>query len=435
MKDSRLLQKLFFLLFAGCFLCTLQACGGDDEAIDEETIADPTNDYGKITNNSLVATGGYRDVKPLRATILSSINTIYQGAYSSLGVEFTPHQPDFNSSETRSVNSNSGVTNGHFETVLSSGGEGLLEPGTTYYYRSYAYMGGSRYNGEVRSFVTPDIQLSEEKLVDLGLSVKWASCNMGANAPETIGTLVKQHYAYNNFNGYSDYLPNNVNDYNWLGNSNYDVATRTLGSGYRIPTEQEWQELEEKCNWKSGVLNGVKGFYIYDRIDGTGVIFLPYVKKSSKHDITVYLSATDDMIRNIREVMELVEQYHNSLSDTSHFLSVAQQSYRSATYLFNRLLIERELGVGEILTESTHIYCNEGLILRVFDDTNPWGEEELVDGWLRSGALLDYEPSPGIDYYQHLIWTHPETGKQYNFHEENNGNGGGVLYLRPVSNR
>lgn len=431
MKDSRLLQKLFFLLFAGSFLCTLQACGGDDEAIDEETIAAPTNDYGKITNNSLVATGGYRDVKPLRATILSSINTIYQGAYSSLGVEFTPHQPDFNSSKTRSVNSNSGVTNGHFETVLSSGGEGLLEPGTTYYYRSYAYMGGSRYNGEVRSFVTPDIQLSEEKLVDLGLSVKWASCNMGANAPETIGTLVKQHYAYNNFNGYSDYLPNNVNDYNWLGNSNYDVATRTLGSEYRIPTEQEWQELEEKCNWKSGVCNGVKGFYIYDRIDGTGVIFLPYVKKSSKHDITVYLSATDDMIRNIREVMELIEQSLNP--DTSHRPSVEEIQWRYADYAANRLEVERELGAGEVLTESTHTYCNEGLILRVFDDTNPWGGEEHL--LFTSGDLLDYEDYPYIDHNQYLIWTHPETGKQYNFHEENNGNGGGVLYLRPVSNR
>lgn len=430
MKDSRLLQKLFFLLFAGSFLCTLQACGGDDEAIDEETIADPTNDYGKIANNSLVATGGYRDVKPLRATILSLINTIYQGAYSSLGVEFTPHQPDFNSSETHRVNSNSGVTNGHFETVLSSGGEGLLEPGTTYYYRSYAYMGGSRYNGEVRSFVTPDIQLSEEKLVDLGLSVKWASCNMGANAPETIGTLVKQHYAYNNFNGYSDYLPNNVNDYNWLGNSNYDVATRTLGSEYRIPTEWEWQELEEKCNWKSGVCNGVKGFYIYDRIDGTGVIFLPYVKKSSKHDITVYLSATDDMIRNIREVMELIEQYLNY--DTSHRWSVEEIQWRYADYAANRLEVERELGAGEVLTESTRIYCNKGLILRVFDDTNPWGEEWLL---FTSGDLLDYEDYPYIDHNQYLIWTHPETGKQYNFHEENNGNGGGVLYLRPVSNR
>ena len=91
MTNLKFMQKLFFLLTLGFSLCNLQACSDEDDTIDEEAIgdeamADPSNDYGEITENSLVATGGYRDVKPLRATILSSINTIYQGAYSSFGV-------------------------------------------------------------------------------------------------------------------------------------------------------------------------------------------------------------------------------------------------------------------------------------------------------------------------------------------------------------
>lgn len=102
-----------------------------------------------------MATEGYRNVKPLKATILASINTVYQGAYLSMGIEFTPNQPNFNSSETQSISSNSGVTNGHFETELSWGNEGALEPGTTYYYRAYANVAGTRYNGETRSFDTP----------------------------------------------------------------------------------------------------------------------------------------------------------------------------------------------------------------------------------------------------------------------------------------
>lgn len=163
----------------GLSLFNLQSCSEDE---DEEPIVDVTDDYGKISGNSLVATGGYIDVKPLKATILASILTVYQGAYTTLGVEFTPNTPDFNSSKTSSVRSTSGVTNGHFETVLSYGDEGALEPGTTYYYRAYAYMAGTKYNGEVRSFVTPDLQVSKTKLVDLGVSVKWASNNMGANA-------------------------------------------------------------------------------------------------------------------------------------------------------------------------------------------------------------------------------------------------------------
>ncbi len=174
----------------------LISCSSDDE----DVISDPSNDYGKITKNNFVATGGYRDVKPLKATILASINTAYQGAYTSMGIEFTPHQPNFNSSETQSVSSNSGVTNGHFETELSWGDEGALKPGTTYYYRAYARVGGTRYNGETRSFDTPDLELSKGNLVDLGLSVKWASYNMGANTPEAMGTLLQQRFAFRAFN-------------------------------------------------------------------------------------------------------------------------------------------------------------------------------------------------------------------------------------------
>ena len=74
MTNFKLLQKLFLFMALGFSLCTLQACGGDED-LDDETTMNPANDYGKIKGNSLVATGGYRDVKPLRATILSSINT------------------------------------------------------------------------------------------------------------------------------------------------------------------------------------------------------------------------------------------------------------------------------------------------------------------------------------------------------------------------
>ena len=426
MKDFKLLQKLFFFMALGLFLCTLQACSEED---DDESIVDVSNDYGNITKNSLVATGGYRDVKPLRATILSSINTTYQGSYSCLGVEFTPHQANFNSSETRCVDSRSGITDGHFETDLSSNGEGLLEPGTTYYYRSYAWLGGSRYNGETRSFVTPDLQLSEGDFVDLGLSVKWASCNMGAKTPEVAGTLLQQCYAFDNFNNdspnkfdifHEDYdegdvrdFPESVKDGNWLGTPDYDVATRTLGSRYRIPTEEEWKELEEKCSWKSGVCNGIKGFYINDRVDGSAMIFLPYVKKSSKYDITVYLSAPDDMIKNLERSMELEAEYHWFLENATGREVREQGPEIFREFINNKLDLEEELGVGEVLTEDTHIYCDYGLILRAFDPGEVWMLEDFVD-W--------------------FVWTHPETSKEYNFYEVNGVNGSGVLYVRPVSN-
>lgn len=403
----------------GLSLFNLQSCSEV-----EEPIEDVTDDYGKISGNSLVATGGYRDVKPLKATILASIKTVYQGAYTTLGVEFTPNTPDFNSSETKFAFSNSGISNGHFETVLSDDGEGLLKPGTTYYYRAYVYMAGTKYNGEVRSFVTPDLQVSKTNLVDLGVSVKWASNNMGANSPEIAGTALQQCYAFENFNndrwdevvslyysintGKPSYFPNDVDDDNWLGTRDYDVVTRTMGSGYRIPTEDEWRELEEWCYWKNGVYNGVKGFYISDREDGTNVIFLPYIKKSTKHDITVYLSAPDDIIWNLREVMDLERQYLIDCCQnltTDEFLEIKSGFYQ------NRLYMEMRLGEGEVLTETSHIFNDDGLILRPI--------ESNIASYLSDDDLS---------------WTHPTTGKTYNFYKEIDTYGGGVLYVRPVSN-
>lgn len=373
----------------------LVSCSSDDE----EVILDPSNDYGKISKNDFVATGGYRNLKPLRATILASINTAFQGAYTSMGVEFTPNQPNFGSSETKSVKSKSGITNGHFETELALNDEGALEPGTTYYYRAYVYVAGTRYNGETRSFDTPDLQLSKGDFVDLGLSVKWASYNMGANAPEAMGTLLQQCCAFKPFNytGQDDYyVPDGVDDYNWLGNSSYDVATRTMGSSYRIPTEDEWYDLEYDCRWTSGVCNGVKGFYVSDKKDGTSVIFLPYIKNSSKYDITVYLSAPNDIIRNLRKAMELSERYEIDMANpsfTQDQLLDIMDRYNEYTYQ-----IEEKNGVGEVLTENSHVYCDYGLIL--------------------TGSKC--------------TWRHPD-GKEYQF--GNGIKGGGVLYVRAVSNR
>ena len=105
--------------------------------------------------------------------------------------------------------------------------------------------------------------------VDLGLSVKWATCNVGASKPEEYGdyfawgeTSTKKIYDRDNCptiglsisqlqaQGYIDGEGNLT--------SQYDAARANWGGSWRMPTEYEWQELIDKCKWEWGKVNGVK---------------------------------------------------------------------------------------------------------------------------------------------------------------------------------
>ena len=119
--------------------------------------------------------------------------------------------------------------------------------------------------------------------VDLGLSIKWATCNIGANKPEEFGDYFKWGYYVpqnkpsldkskkSNLSYYSKY---NVSDRLKVLNPEDDTATVLLGDTWRMPTIEEFKELKEKCVWKECYLNGVKGCRVTG-INGNS-IFLPF---------------------------------------------------------------------------------------------------------------------------------------------------------------
>jgi hypothetical protein len=86
--------------------------------------------------------------------------------------------------------------------------------------------------------------------VDLGLSVKWAECDVGASSPFESGRYF----------GWADPTGNKVstdlNDYPsatppWeISRTKYDMARVNWGGNWRLPTEKECQELVDKCDWK-----------------------------------------------------------------------------------------------------------------------------------------------------------------------------------------
>ena len=106
-------------------------------------------------------------------------------------------------------------------------------------------------------------KLSYQKYVDLGLSVKWATCNVGAEKPEEYG----DHFAWGEKSTRESYdtkssVTFHKEMFDISGNADYDVATANMGKMWRIPTQIELKELKEKCTWTWISENDVKGYKV-----------------------------------------------------------------------------------------------------------------------------------------------------------------------------
>lgn len=99
--------------------------------------------------------------------------------------------------------------------------------------------------------------------VDLGLSVRWATCNVGANSPEVYGSF----FAWGETSARTDYgsvSQNNIRrdiGTNISGSIN-DAAHANWGGNWRMPTKNEVQELIDNCKWKQARYKGTDGFCV-----------------------------------------------------------------------------------------------------------------------------------------------------------------------------
>ncbi len=127
--------------------------------------------------------------------------------------------------------------------------------------------------------------------VDLGLSVKWATCNVGANKPEDYGdyfawgeTKPKSTYSWSTYKwcrgSYDTQTKyNNQSGYGTVDNKKTleladDAARANWGGSWRMPTDAELTELREQCTWKWTTQNGVNGYKVTSKRNGNS-IFLP----------------------------------------------------------------------------------------------------------------------------------------------------------------
>lgn len=113
--------------------------------------------------------------------------------------------------------------------------------------------------------VTPSGTMNGHEYVDLGLSVMWATCNLGALRPSHNGEYYawgerhrKNHYGFDNYR-YETYL-HYLEDDEPL--TPFIDAANGWGGTWRMPTKDDWQELIEKCAWKEVKQDGKEGFLV-----------------------------------------------------------------------------------------------------------------------------------------------------------------------------
>ena len=142
--------------------------------------------------------------------------------------------------------------------------------------------------------------------VDLGLSVKWASCNLGASKPSEVGDFYRWGDTTpwkegSGFEDYKFYTGRSFENLYATNSGNYvlifskynlhpeddvctdnkttldpedDAAHVKLGGRWRIPTSKELSELCKNCTYTEEILDGQRGFVFKSSKNGN-TIFLP----------------------------------------------------------------------------------------------------------------------------------------------------------------
>ncbi|WP_290449076.1 PEGA domain-containing protein [uncultured Muribaculum sp.] len=116
--------------------------------------------------------------------------------------------------------------------------------------------------------------INGHEYVDLGLSVKWAACNVGASSIEDSGN----YYAWGETATKAEYTQANSKTYGKTkgdisGNPQYDAARANWGGTWRLPTKAEFNELRNKCKWEWTELGSKKGYRVIGPNGNS--IFLP----------------------------------------------------------------------------------------------------------------------------------------------------------------
>ena len=186
------------------------------------------------------------------------------------------------------------IADGSYSATLSS-----LSSSTSYNYVVVAKVDDVEFVSAIGNFST---LTPPSGSVDLGLSVLWASCNLGASKPTEYGDYYQwagtkdvsdtgiyldwsncpYHSGSSYSSGWKKY--NTISYYGIVDNKTVlesmdDVASVVLGGKWRMPTDAEWSELcnTDNCSWAWTSIDGVNGYKVQSKKSGytDNWIFLP----------------------------------------------------------------------------------------------------------------------------------------------------------------
>ena len=191
--------------------------------------------------------------------------------------------------------------------------------------------------------------------VDLGLSVMWATCNIGAESESEIGERfawgeieTKDSFTWSSYKWYNSNTFTKYNDADGLTvlEPCDDVASARLGENWRMPTKAEMQELINNCTWTEKTLDGTQGYEVTG--PNGNIIFMPCSgQKEQSGNVTwedhVYLWSSE-----CRE-----EDYAIRLAYGDTFQSVSSSNTKK-----DGLCVR---AVYEVKKESRHEYIDLGL--------------------------------------------------------------------------
>ena len=231
------------------------------------TLQGKVTKYGDV--KSFVATDA--DVATLDATDITPCTALLNGQASGISDILASSAVGFRYALTaEGVPTGVDVPESETAGTFSLKADGLL-PGTAYYYAAYTKVGDGFILGNVKSFTTAAQTM---EYVDLGLSVLWAKCNIGAEQETESGILIGfgDQSFYNRSTSVNDYTPWDVagTEEDPLYNLSIDGDAKMKS---KLPTIQQIEELISKTTQQyvsNGTVEGIR----FTAANGNS-IFLP----------------------------------------------------------------------------------------------------------------------------------------------------------------